>query len=107
VTPELAHQLVRMGLAVGVHVEHPRTLAELDELAERLSGPVLAVLDGQAPCQVINDDSFSPPPCPSVHVRYGQCALGRHRGNHGTYDGDREWHSWFPGSQDEESSHGR
>lgn len=48
-TPELVHQLVRMGLMVGVHVEHPRTVIELDELARSLSAPIMGMLaDGRS-----------------------------------------------------------
>ena len=41
----LVRSLVRMGVHVGVNVEHPMSLAAIDDLADRIAQPVIDVLE--------------------------------------------------------------
>lgn len=94
----LVRSLVRMGVHVGVNVEHPMSSADIDTLADRIAQPVIDALDPSTAFEV--DDKRSPfaeGPCESTHGTYGQCVLGAtHRGDHGCHDGQRAWHSWRP-----------
>lgn len=95
----LVRSLVRMGVHVGTHVEHPMDLAAIDELAGRIAQPVIDALDPSTVFEVdAKDDAASGFPkgaCESTHVAHGQCVLGaHHRGDHGTLDGGKIWHCW-------------
>lgn len=57
---DLIRSLVRMGLYVGYHTEHPATMEELDRVAGALATPVIEVSGGEVSIQGGRCRSFAP-----------------------------------------------
>lgn len=89
----LVYDLVRMGLAVGAHLEHPVSPEQIAGISRDLAKPVIEALEPTAD-DALTLDQYAHEPCSSVHSAHGQCVLGQHRGHHGTRDGAGIWHDW-------------
>lgn len=89
----LVYDLVRMGLAVGAHLEHPVDAGQIEGLSRDLAKPVIEALEPTVD-DALMLDQYADEPCSSVHNAHGQCVLGQHRGHHGTRDGAGIWHDW-------------
>jgi len=92
VNAELIRSLVRMGLYVGYHTEHPATMEELDRVAGALAAPVVEA--GGAEVSASYDTR-----CEAWTAEHGRCCRWRgHDGEKGartTSHAGADRQEWF------------